>query len=609
MFGYAAPKVPGQAGAGASGEAPESQPAGQAPVAPSGGHAPEPAAQRTIMAGHAPVATSAPPAAEPPPGGAPGQAPGQAPGSMGGAPGQAPGALGGPPPGGGFPGQPPAGMGGPPPAGAPGQPPAMGAPPPGGMPPGQPMPGQPMHGQPMPGQPMHGQPMPGQPMPGQPMHGQPMPGQPMHGQPMPGQPMHGQPGADPLANLAAKVPVSAPGTIFGIPLAKLRDPGIQRKAMLIAGIALVASIFIPFSFDPTTMSWEFESKFRPLIWPIIAGGAYLLVAAAPPNLRQNIPPVVLQWLPFGVSLISIGLIGFGVVALINYFSAAVGHSIGVPGGYLILTWAYPILVFGLLNRLSHPEDPWARYIIGAGAALFLFALIALLSDGGLFEGGGIQTIHGILFLIVLLAGAACAAFVPTPKQVPQLASVDAFAPLVTAVLLAWLPLELVLLTLDGLISDHSIFTFPMAIHLAIGMFAYFGILMLTSPAAYEEAKKLFAGGGAPGGGYPPQGGGYPQGGYPPQGGFPPQGAPPQGGFPPPGAPPQGGFPPPGAPPQGGFPPPGGQPPPGGGGFPPPGGGGGFTPPGGGQPPPGHGGGFPPGGGGGAPPGGGGFPPP
>jgi len=74
-------------------------------------------------------------------------------------------------------------------------------------------------------------------------------------------------------------------------------------------------------------------------------------------------------------------------------------------------------------------------------------------------------------------------------------------------------------------------------HAFIRIVAFFGVLMMASPAAYEEAKALFGKkpGGSAGGGYPPQGGGYPPqgGGYPPQGG----GYPPQGG----GYPQQGGW--------------------------------------------------------------------
>ena len=415
-----------------------------------------------------------------------------------------------------------------------------GQPPPGGMP-GQPPPGQqPMGGQPPPGG-MGGSPpqggMPGQP----PMGGQPPPGG-MGGYPpqggMPGQP----PGGDPLAGLAAKVPVSAPGTIFGVPLSKLRDASLQRKVLLVAGIALLASIFIPLSIDPTAFVWDLPKKFKPMIWPIIAGLAYLLVSVAPPDVRQKVPPVVLQWLPFGVSFVSIGIVGFGMGAF------------GASGAMSALMWGYPILVFGLLARLSDPSDPWARYIIGLGALLFLPAFIDSLSNINLFfKMGALFGIQQLLFLVVLLVGVACAAFVPTPQQVPKLQSVDAFAPLVAAVLLLWLPAQIVLLMLASLVhGDAGIGAILGGLRSALGIVAYFGVLMLTAPAAYEEAKRLIAQSGQGGpGGYPPQGG------YPPPGGQPP----PQGGFPPPGGQP---------PPQGGFPPPGGQPPPqGGGGFPPP----------------------------------------
>ena len=78
--------------------------------------------------------------------------------------------------------------------------------------------------------------------------------------------------------------------------------------------------------------------------------------------------------------------------------------------------------------------------------------------------------------------------------------------------------------------------------------AYFGVLMLTAPAAYDSVMSMIKkkpGDGPPA--QPPQGGGYPPpgGGYPPPGGMPPQG----GGYPPQGG---GGYPPPQG--GGGYPP-------------------------------------------------------
>jgi len=86
----------------------------------------------------------------------------------------------------------------------------------------------------------------------------------------------------PIDDLARKLPQSAPGTIFGFPVSKLRDASVQRKILFLAGVALLASIVVPlfttpkliFPFSSGVPKWDF------LIWPIISGGAYLLVAAA-----------------------------------------------------------------------------------------------------------------------------------------------------------------------------------------------------------------------------------------------------------------------------------------------------------------------------------------
>ena len=135
----------------------------------------------------------------------------------------------------------------------------------------------------------------------------------------------------------------------------------------------------------------------------------------------------------------------------------------------------------------------------------------------------------------------CIVFVVPPNKLPPaLQTVDAFGPLIAAVLIAWLPLQQVLIALAGIVHGHVLIGSLLTLgHGLLPILAYFGVLMMASPAAYEEAKAMFARRGQPpggggyggGGGYPPQGGGYPPqgGGYPPQGGgYPPQG----GGYPP-----------------------------------------------------------------------------
>ena len=324
-------------------------------------------------------------------------------------------------------------------------------------------------------------------------------------------------------DMMSKLPQSAPGTILGIPVARLRDPALQKKILFLAGVALIASIAVPFSLSPLVFMWSIGG-FAGFLWPIISGGAYLLLTAAPADLRAKVPPVVLQWIPFGVA----------------YAGIFISHMGGIiPGSLYIL--GYSMLVFGLLARIAQPQDQIARIVIAIGGACLIPSFI----DGfHLFSFGGfpiLLIVHNLLWFLVIALGVFCIVFVvPPAKLPPALQTVDAFGPLIAAVLIAWLPTQQVLIALAGIIHGHVLLGSLLALgHSLLPILAYFGVLMMASPAAYEEAKALFSKkGGGGGGGYPPQGGGYPPqgGGYPPQGGgYPPQG----GGYPPQG----GGYPP------------------------------------------------------------------
>jgi hypothetical protein len=549
MFGYAAPVVP-------QGQQPPPQQQQGRPGAPgpAQGQPPRPGAPQQPgyppqQQGFAPPQQQgfAPPQQQgyPPPGGQPGYPP---PGGQPGYPpqGQQPGY---PPPGGQQPGYPQQGQqpGYPPPGGQPGfgQPPQQqGYPPPGGQP-GYPQPGQ----QPGYGQPQQGFQQPGQPQP----YGQPQPGygqQPQGGfGQQPGYPQ--QPNAfappqqdlpGPMDDLARKLPQSAPGTLFGFPIGKLRDPSIQRRIMFLAGVALVASIIVPITLSPTTI-FPFSSgmpKWDLMIWPLISGGAYLLVAAAPPEMRQKVPPAVLHWIPFGVSFSGIFLMGGG---------GGGGGPAAFMGAHDTLhQLGYAVLVFGLLARIAQPQDQIARIVIAVGGGMMVPGLLHMLDYTFHFSGvPALAIIYVLIDFIITLLGIACILFVVPPQKLPPaLQAVDAFGPLICALLILWLPAQVVLLGLVMLVHMHAgISAILIMTHLLIPIVAYFGVLMMASPAAYEEAKHMFTknkGGGAPppqqggGGGYPPQGGG----GYPPQGGggYPPQGG---GGYPPQGG---GGYPPP-----------------------------------------------------------------
>jgi len=337
-------------------------------------------------------------------------------------------------------------------------------------------------------------------------------------------------------DLLHKLPQSAPGTIFGFPVARLRDPGLQKKILFLAGVALIASIVVPFSVSPVIFAWS-GGGFEFFLWPIISGGAYLLLTAAPADIRSKVPPVVLQWIPFGVAYagIFISHMGFGFMML-------GGGGMGGAGSLYIL--GYSVLVFGLLARISQPQDQIARIVIAVGAACLIPSWIDSFHFLHISEFPILLIVHFLLWFLVITLGVLCILFVvPPAKLPPALQTVDAFGPLITAVLIAWLPLQQVLLALAGVIHGHVLVGSLLILgHGLLPLLAYFGVLMMASPAAYEEAKAMFSKRNVPpGGGYPPSGGGYPPqgGGYPPQGGgYPPQGGgyPPQGG----GYPPQGG---------------------------------------------------------------------
>lgn len=333
--------------------------------------------------------------------------------------------------------------------------------------------------------------------------------------------------------MARKLPQSAPGTIFGFPVSKLRDPDIQRKILFLAGVALIASIVVPVMTSPKLI-FPFSSgmpKWDLLIWPIISGGLYLLVAAAPPDIRAKVPPAVLQWIPFGVSFAGIFMMSGGG-----------GGMMAGMGGSTLHTLGYATLVFGLLARISQPTDQIARIIIAVGGGMLVPGFFDML-DGLRFSGmPALLVVMMLLNFIVTLLGIACIVFVVPPQKLPPaLQTVDAFGPLIAAILILWLPTQVLLFGLAGIVHlSMGIGAILLMVHVLIRIVAYFGVLMMASPAAYEEAKALFAKG--PGAAPPPGGGG----GYPPPGG----------GYPPPGS---GGFPPPGS---------GGYPPQQGGGYPP-----------------------------------------
>jgi hypothetical protein len=294
------------------------------------------------------------------------------------------------------------------------------------------------------------------------------------------------------------------------------------------------------SLSPLVFVWSLPDKFRVLIWPIVAGGAYLLVAAAPPHIRAKVPPVVLQWLPFGVSFAGIQISGLGIFSLVMIMGAMMGAG-GIPlgGEYYLYTIGMCTLIFGLLARLANPNDQMARIIIVAGAGCLVVPFLDSISPAFSFHGGIFMILFGLLNLIVMAIGVLCIAFFfPPQKLPPALRAIDSLAPAFVAVLVLWLPIQDVLVVFGEGREAGFVVALLLLARMLLWLAAYFGVLMLTAPAAYDAILSKRGQSQPPppqGGGYPPQGGGYPPqgGGYPPQGGgYPPQGGggyPPQGG--------------------------------------------------------------------------------
>jgi hypothetical protein len=414
----------------------------------------------------------------------------------------------------------------------PGQPPMGGQPGFGGPPPGQPgfgpPPGQPGFGPP-PGQPGYGQP-PGQPpMMGQPpqMGGQPggypPPGQPPMGGPAPygqpqGQPMGGFPPPQqaypaaggfgvapqqdmpgPIDNIARGLPQMAPGTILGIPVARLTDGNLQRKILFLAGVALVISIVVPLSISP--LVFPFAPGEMPFVgfgwlvlWPAIVGGAYLLVAAAPPSMRQNIPPAVIQWIPFGGSYLGLLMVLSPFTVLLGFFgaiSSAKGAGdlaavAGGGGGGFLYLFAYSILLFGLLSRISKPTDQTARVVIAIGAGLLVLPFLSMIGPAFSFGGGIFNIIDNLLMFLTTALGIFCVTFVLPPQKLPPaLQAVDALGPWIAAILLLWLPLHILLASLQIIISADVIVGVLMLARGLLYLIAFLGVLLMASPSVYE----------------------------------------------------------------------------------------------------------------------------
>jgi hypothetical protein len=293
------------------------------------------------------------------------------------------------------------------------------------------------------------------------------------------------------------LPKSAQGTLFGIPLSLLRDDALEQKAIFISAILLVAGLCFPIVrvANGTIFSWSSgpgPGVMRGLLGPLFVALVYGGIRYVPSHVRGALPPIDLRWAPFVVAFLATGL-SFVAVPLAHALAIGTGDT-AQYASFTLLAWTYPILVFGLLVRLEDPEDLVAR------------AMIALGSFGGVAGGLAnadvlfqlvhmpvVLIVHNLLFFCVVVLMVASVVFVPTTHVMPGLAPVDELLPLVTATLIAWLPVSALLVSVWAMSSSiggsvaNLILLLP---HMLIQQVAFFGVLLLTAPDAFDALKRL-----------------------------------------------------------------------------------------------------------------------
>jgi hypothetical protein len=143
-------------------------------------------------------------------------------------------------------------------------------------------------------------------------------------------------------------------------------------------------------------------------------------------------------------------------------------------------------VFGLLSRIAKPNDQTARVVIAIGGGMLVLPFLSMIGPAFSFSGGIFGILINLLTFLVTALGIFCVVFVfPPIKLPPALRTVDAFGPIICAVLLVWPPVLYVLLLLGGIIHGNiigSLLGFARAI---LYLVAFLGVLLMASPPVYE----------------------------------------------------------------------------------------------------------------------------
>lgn len=287
--------------------------------------------------------------------------------------------------------------------------------------------------------------------------------------------------AGPLDDWARKLPSSQRGTLFGQSIDVFANVQTRNLLLMIFGVMLCSCLFLPVdTLFKTRWPWsDGVNKFSMLVFPVLAGAFYIAVAR---NVVSH-------------ALISVAL---SVVAIVGVFSMG-GDSGGSPFGSNTYFFGLAALLFGLMTRTALPEATVPRVITALGSIFWLVFMIDAVDFIFTFKGmPALLVIHNLIFFAVLLAGILCAALaVPANQLPPALRPIEALAPLLTVVVIAWLviqPIILMFALMSGSFSNGLV----MGLRMLIVAAGYFGVWTLAAPGTFKIASELL-GGKAPGG--------------------------------------------------------------------------------------------------------------
>lgn len=293
------------------------------------------------------------------------------------------------------------------------------------------------------------------------------------------------PAQPPMQVMQAPAAAVAPRPVQGGFVGLLRDQQFESKVMLGAAAALFVSRFIPMGKHGDSMVWAWSGDggmvFRIMVWALIAALVYGATALAPPQTRAQLPAGLFSWTTFLIAYIGAGL---------TYTAAPLGVGFD---GLALFAWVYPLFLAGLCARLQDPNDNIGRFLIGIGGLLSFIGGMIESKFIWHFEGTpGLYIVHNILFFVILLLTLAAMAFAIPAKLAPGLEKLEPFAKPVTAVLVGWVPVSLLLLTLGAWTRDGGKFVnfllgFPHYLVLAVG---YVGIALLAAPEAFDTLRKF-----------------------------------------------------------------------------------------------------------------------